>query len=183
MGILHYYDHMKTYVRAFTSPSEKRQTSLFVWRSSAGEAKAVPAFTLLELLVVIAIIGLISAIVVAILTQARADSRDSKRLADIKEIQKALELYYDEASGYPATLNELVPEYLTASAQDPAGTPYYYDQTSGGASYHIGANLEKTNHDALLGDKDSVSDTINGADSADCGGGTISGRRCYDIVP
>lgn len=161
MGILHYYEPM-----SITSPTQ-----------------ATRAFTILELLVVIAIIGLISAIVIAILTQARADSRDSKRLADIKEIQKALELYYDDASSYPASLDQLVPEYLTAAAQDPARTPYYYDQVAGGASYHIGANLEKANHDALLSDKDSVSDTINGADSADCGGGTITGRRCYDIVP
>jgi prepilin-type N-terminal cleavage/methylation domain-containing protein len=62
-------------------------------------------FTLIELLVVIAIIGLLSTMSVLALNQARARARDAKRLSDVKQIQTALELYYNEEGQYPvATL-------------------------------------------------------------------------------
>jgi len=58
-------------------------------------------FTLIELLVVIAIIGILSTLAVVALNSARQKSRDSKRVADIKQIQTALELYYSDKHGYP----------------------------------------------------------------------------------
>ena len=59
-------------------------------------------FTLIELLVVIAIIGLLSTLSVLALNSARARSRDAKRIADVKQIQTALEMYYNENNTYPA---------------------------------------------------------------------------------
>jgi prepilin-type N-terminal cleavage/methylation domain-containing protein len=61
------------------------------------------AFTLIELLVVIAIIGLLSTLSILALNQARARARDAKRIADVKQIQTALELYYNSEGDYPAT--------------------------------------------------------------------------------
>src|SRR3989344_3413947 len=58
-------------------------------------------FTLIELLVVIAIIGLLSTLAVVALNNARLKARDAKRVADIKQIQTALELYYQENTAYP----------------------------------------------------------------------------------
>lgn len=58
-------------------------------------------FTLIELLVVIAIIGLLSTLAVVALNSARQKSRDSKRVADVKQIQTALELYFADENGYP----------------------------------------------------------------------------------
>jgi prepilin-type N-terminal cleavage/methylation domain-containing protein len=57
-------------------------------------------FTLIELLVVIAIIGLLASVVLLALNSARAKARDSKRLADIKQMTTALELFYNDAGGY-----------------------------------------------------------------------------------
>ena len=58
-------------------------------------------FTLLELLVVIAIIALISLFAYAAVNQSRMKARDAKRMSDIKEIEKALQLYYEDYGYYP----------------------------------------------------------------------------------
>ncbi len=70
--------------------------------------KGNKGFTLIELLVVIAIIAILSTVVMAGLNSARSKSRDAKRLSDIKQIQSALELYYDTCGGYlPAVATAL----------------------------------------------------------------------------
>jgi type II secretion system protein G len=60
-------------------------------------------FTLIELLVVIAIIGLLASVVLVALNATRIKARDTKRKADIAQIQKALELYYDDNQQYPTS--------------------------------------------------------------------------------
>jgi len=65
--------------------------------------KEKKGFTLIELLVVIAIIGLLSTLAVVALNSAREKSRDAKRLADIKQIQTALELFATQTGRYPET--------------------------------------------------------------------------------
>ena len=52
-------------------------------------------FTIIELLVVISIIGLLSTISVVVLNGARIKNRDTRRLADMKQLSTALELYFD----------------------------------------------------------------------------------------
>jgi prepilin-type N-terminal cleavage/methylation domain-containing protein len=61
------------------------------------------AFTLIELLVVIAIIGLLSSMSVYAINVARMKARDARRFADIKQIQTALALYYDDNNTYPTS--------------------------------------------------------------------------------
>ncbi len=58
-------------------------------------------FTLIELLVVISIIGLLSTLSVVSLNSAREKARDAKRVADVRQVQTALELYFNDAQGYP----------------------------------------------------------------------------------
>lgn len=66
-------------------------------------------FTLIELLVVIAIIGLLSTLAVVSLNNARQKARDSRRASDIKQIQSALEMYFNEKNEYPfAAVNSVL---------------------------------------------------------------------------
>ena len=80
-------------------------------------------FTLIELLVVIAIIGILASIVLASLNTARIKSRDARRIADIKQIQIALELYFDANSS--SLSNSLLllcrPTYIASVPSDPIG--------------------------------------------------------------
>lgn len=129
--------------------------------------KSNKGFTLIELLVVIAIIGLLSTLAVVALNSARQKSRDSKRVADIKQVQTALELYFADQNGYPASPTGYLGETgavalcstgwtdtcganttymgLVPSAPTPAdGTtcttsnnPYDYNQTGSGSGYTI----------------------------------------------
>lgn len=66
--------------------------------------KSKKGFTILELMVVVAIIGLASAFVMASFTSARAKNRDAKRMADMREIQKALALYQIDNNIFPTSV-------------------------------------------------------------------------------
>ncbi len=91
-------------------------------------------FTLIELLVVIAIIGLLASVVLASLNSARVKARDARRLADMKQLQLALELYYDANGQYPYQTDSYV--YAQASLLAPYLSPLPEDPTrTGGNRY------------------------------------------------
>ena len=128
-------------------------------------------FTLIELLVVIAIIGLLSTIIAAPIQNARKKARDSKKIAEIKGVQLALDQYAEANAGaYPVNLGLLAPVYMpllpgfapaasstTVSPRDLfAYTPY---EVSGNSlkgtffAYHMGVHLENFSQ-ALDNDSD-----------------------------
>ena len=152
-------------------------------------------FTLIELLVVIAIIGILSSIVLASLNTARIKSRDARRVADIKQLQLALQLYYDANSSYPTTTTAvLAPTYIATIPKDPVGqTAYFFDPASVtgtgnsavAASYHLGANLEDSTNQALQSDVDTTvvgTNLKSGADATGCDP-AVTTRYCYDVTP
>ncbi len=152
-------------------------------------------FTLIELLVVIAIIGILSSIVLASLNSARLKSRDARRLADIKQLQLALALYYDSnSSAYPTTLAPLVTQGdIPVLPTDPVThSNYVYAALGSGAtcsSYHIGAVLEDSTNQALTNDADAAAGTSCTGSAADFNGlsaacTTTSGTdSCFDSKP
>lgn len=112
-------------------------------------------FTLIELLVVIAIIGILATLAVVALQQARQNARDSKRMADMKQVQTALELFFNENGRYPTTdewnsgtivssSSQETFMYSIPSAPSPAdgscleaSNTYTYTPQNSGASYTI----------------------------------------------
>ncbi len=61
------------------------------------------AFTLIELLVVISIIAILLAVATVSYTNAQQKGRDNKRKADLKAVQQALEIYFNQNGKYPDT--------------------------------------------------------------------------------
>jgi general secretion pathway protein G len=133
--------------------------------SKTGESSR--GFTLIELLVVIAIIGILSSVVLASLNSARTKARDTRRISDIKQIQIALELYFDANGKYATKLSDLVTSgglagaSLSALPVDPSGaavnvtTGYKYAiDTATPAKYHLGATLEQAPAQTTLEDAD-----------------------------
>ncbi len=79
-------------------------------------------FTLIEILVVVAIVAVLSAIVVVGLGPARRQGRDARRITDIKQVQAALELYYNRYGHYPDSV-ALTPVDSNYAKPDPVTTP------------------------------------------------------------
>jgi prepilin-type N-terminal cleavage/methylation domain-containing protein len=169
--------------------------------------KRKKGFTLIELLVVIAIIGILASVVLASLNSARKKSRDARRVADIKQIQLALELYFDSKSTYPDVTSKLAPTYIAAVPADPLDRAYAYnaytsstiaatedcdEATETCTYYHLGATLEETSNPALKNDRDfDAGDVVDGisalsSDTASCTadtGATVETDLCYDVTP
>ena len=141
----------------------KKNFLIFNKKKGGDIMKKQKGFTLIELLVVIAIIGLLSTLAVIALNNARAKSRDARRVSDIKQLQSALELYYNDRNGYPAGTDADVgndclssagfessctgdPIYMTKVPKNPSpgGIDYIYNNTDGTAArkYSIQYTLE-----------------------------------------
>jgi prepilin-type N-terminal cleavage/methylation domain-containing protein len=65
--------------------------------------KKQSGFTLVEMLVVVAVIATIASIVTALVGDAKAKARDTKRRSDLNQIQVALELYRNEHGTFQVT--------------------------------------------------------------------------------
>ena len=61
-------------------------------------------FTLIELLVVIAIISLLSSIVLTSVNSARVKARDVRRKADLRQLELAVQFYYDANGTFPPSV-------------------------------------------------------------------------------
>jgi len=143
-------------------------------------------FTLIELLVVISIIGILATLLMANFFSAAARARDAVRKSDIKQLQKALELYSLNlvAPDYPLSNNFPPPKgscwyapnlnnpngcpanvtiYMSNIPADPKApfTPYFYQRTGQG-TYNLCACLENS------ADPDGRAGICPGATAAQC---------------
>lgn len=105
-------------------------------------------FTLIELLVVIAIIAVLASVAFVVLGPARKRARDSRRKADFKQINTAMELCYNDNNCGAGTdkyintaqgVNTLtsIGRIITSMPFDPLNTtPYQYTWTEGTDAYY-----------------------------------------------
>lgn len=109
-------------------------------------------FTLIELLVVIAILGVLSVIGLSSFKASQMKARDARRKSDLQQLQRALEMYFNDHKQYPEIQNYWGTElkdgetiYMKLIPSDPTGDPQYcYLKDPGGTYYRIYAKLENT---------------------------------------
>jgi general secretion pathway protein G len=101
-------------------------------------------FTLIELLIVVAVIGLVSAIAIPNLITAIQRARQTRSMADLKTIARAVSLYEQDSTGFPVETSLVSAENLRSSLQgymgdfkatDGWGRPFMY--ISNGRDYTL----------------------------------------------
>jgi prepilin-type N-terminal cleavage/methylation domain-containing protein len=111
-------------------------------------------FSLTEILVVMAIIAVLFTVSVFMLRINRQKTRDAKRVSDIRQIQVALEMHYNDENRYPSQIQTGAPiagettgiVYMMSVPADPLGTGeyiYQYNSESPYDSYAISFRLER----------------------------------------
>lgn len=82
--------------------------------------KQLQGFTLIEVLIVLAIIGLLSSVVLTSFNLVRSKSRDAKRLADIRQINSAIQMYINDIghAPYVGTYNCKITNGIPNNSQD-----------------------------------------------------------------
>lgn len=131
-------------------------------------------FTLIEMLIVIAIIGILASIVLVGLGAFRSRGRDTRRIADLREAQGGLELYFSKFSKYPDLngWNNMASAIVaggvgvTSIPNDPLFPTINYDYvaSSDKQQYVLRAKMEDVNHPAL---KDDLDGAVLGGDCVD----------------
>jgi prepilin-type N-terminal cleavage/methylation domain-containing protein len=109
------------------------------------------AFTIIELLIVIAMLGSLATFVIIRLRGAPAAARDTRRKADLKQYQTALELYANDnnnvypASNSPSRVTSICSLLGISSCPDDSTSSnhYNYITDSAGSIYSLWATLEK----------------------------------------
>jgi len=129
------------------------------------------AFTLIELLVVVAILGILATVGLGSFQSSQMKSRDAQRKSDLSQIQKALEMYYNDKGRY-RTATEGLPTgewsnaagtiYMKTVPTDPKGGNYCYESDNNGTYYKIYAKLENTKDPKIITPSSSVCAVANG---------------------
>lgn len=115
-------------------------------------------FTLVELMIVITVIAILATIAVVSFTRVQKQARDTKRKAEVKSLQTALQAYFTEKTTYPivpaggiasAVLTGLSPTYISSIPTAPKGSigsnqEYIYISDNLGFTYALCVDLETT---------------------------------------
>lgn len=122
-------------------------------------------FTLIELLVVVSLLGILATLVIANMNSARERARDAQRKSDLRNIQTALRLYYNDFAGYPTSSGGLIVgcggnctwgsawirngvTYMNILPKDPlAAQSYTYTGVAGNEDYTLKSCLENRSDD------------------------------------
>lgn len=110
-------------------------------------------FTLIEILVVITILAVLATVGINSYRVSQIKSRDIARKADLAQIQRALEMYFNDKNLYPVAPlpwgdsltdpSHPATVYMEKVPKDPVGNPEYCYVTVG-TSYRLYAKLENS---------------------------------------
>lgn len=154
-------------------------------------------FTLIELIIVIAIVSLIATATVAVLNPFGQfqKARDAKVKSDLAQVQKALEVYYQDNGRYPPNASQCTyhiqgnngdgndcidwgrswQPYINAMPSDSTvNHRYLYFVTSNGQAYYLYANLGKGAADPQSCNNGSACNSLSGNGIS----GTACGATC-----
>lgn len=157
-------------------------------------------FTFVEILIAILAVGILATVIAFSLNIIKKNSADSRRLGDVQQIAKALELYYDKHAEYPGALSGLVAEKLLPAVPVPPlgkGQVFYSYIPLGEnqicTGYHLGASMESIGSEFFARDADAYPGTpcalatspdFDGT-ALNCQAGVqgegVKGDNCYDI--
>ncbi len=128
-------------------------------------------FTLIELLVVVSIIGILATLLVANYNATRQRARDAQRKSDLRNIQAALRVYYNDKGSFPSSNGGKIAGcgsgstvcnwgssfsasgvvYMNVLPKDPSSDrSYYYDYDSGTGEYVLYTCLENKADDKCM---------------------------------
>lgn len=109
-------------------------------------------FTLLEVILIIVILGVLATLISGNFITSLKKGRDARRKADLEQIQRALEMYYEDKKAYPTSISfgdQLIDPasgkiYMQKIPNDPSGGNYKYVYDSTNNGYKLYACLENT---------------------------------------
>jgi len=142
----------------------------FEQREKMKKNQFLPGFTMIELLIVIVILAILTTIGLGSFASSQIKSRDSRRKADLQNIAKALEVYYNDKGEYPISTGNtgiigqawggpfVDPDvaggalYMNVLPTDPNDFSYFYESTDG-SYFQLYAYLENENDSDLTKDE------------------------------
>ncbi len=151
--------------------------------------QALRGFTLIELLLIITLIGVLAIAVIALLNPVGQfqKAQDAKRKSDLAQIQRLLELYYNDNDEYPNSLNfganwagysQLLPD-------DPKLNKHYdYRSVAGNQTYYMYASLDRGAQDPDRCKPNGAVCTNANVPGVSCGSGVCNyGVSSSDTLP
>lgn len=139
--------------------------------------KAHKGFSLIELMIVIFILGILTSLIAGNFLTSLKKGRDARRKADLQEIQKALEMYYENNKKYPTDLSFGLPlsdgskTYMQKIPKDPKSPTceYKYVTDVTRSYYYLLATIENTQDQSYGVSQTGYKDPNNPGSKLKCG--------------